>query len=129
MRKPRKVAEQASVSSCPGERPCGGQTGQTQGPYPVVFRSSSTTCPSSSRINVPGRPIRVCCEHIFCQSSVSFHMDKITSQAISDFHHGMVSKGLAKGTANRGLVLLKYMFNLALKWDTPGCHREPCMQV
>ncbi|MFC1818900.1 tyrosine-type recombinase/integrase [Thermodesulfobacteriota bacterium] len=57
------------------------------------------------------------------------HMDKISSQAISDFHHGMVSKGLAKGTANRGLVLLKYMFNLALKWDTPGVTMNPAAGV
>jgi integrase len=57
------------------------------------------------------------------------HMDKISSQAISDFHHGMVSKGLAKGTANRGLVLLKYMFNLALKWDTPGVTVNPAAGV
>ena len=56
-------------------------------------------------------------------------MDKITTQAISGFHHGMVSKGLAKGTANRGLVLLKYMFNLAIKWDTPGVSVNPAVDV
>ena len=41
----------------------------------------------------------------------------------------MVSKGLAKGTANRGLVLLKYMFNLALKWNTPGVTVNPAAGV
>ena len=59
----------------------------------------------------------------------SQHLDKITSQAISDFHHGMVSKGLAKGTANRGLVLLKYMFNLAIKWEIPGVTINPAVDV
>ena len=57
------------------------------------------------------------------------HLDKISPQAISDFHHGMVSKGLAKGTANRGLVLLKYMFNLALKWNTPGVTVNPAAGI
>lgn len=57
------------------------------------------------------------------------HMDKINTQAISDFHHGMVSKGLAKGTANRGLVLIKYMFNLAIKWKTPGVNFNPAVGV
>jgi integrase len=59
----------------------------------------------------------------------SRHMDKITSQAVNDFHHGLVSKGLAKGTANRGLVLLKYMFNLAIKWQIPGITVNPAAGV
>jgi len=57
------------------------------------------------------------------------HMDKITPQAISDFHHGMIAKGLAKGTANRRLVLLKYMFNLAIKWQIPGITFNPAAGV
>jgi integrase len=57
------------------------------------------------------------------------HMDKITTQAVNDFHQGMVSKGLAKGTANRGLVLLKYMYNLAIKWQIPGVIANPAAGV
>jgi integrase len=57
------------------------------------------------------------------------HLDKITTQDVSEFHHGMVSGGYAKGTSNRGLVLLKYMFNLALKWDTPGVEANPAVGV
>jgi integrase len=59
----------------------------------------------------------------------SRHMDKISSQVVSDFHHGLVSTGLAKGTANRGLVLLKYMFNLAIKWQIPGINFNPAAVV
>ena len=59
----------------------------------------------------------------------SQHMDKITTQSVSDFHHGLVSKGLAKGTANRGLVLLKHMFNLAMKWNIPGVTENPAKGV
>ena len=59
----------------------------------------------------------------------SRHMDKISTQAVIDFHHELVSKGLAKGTANRGLVLLKYMFNLAVKWQTPGVTSNPAAGV
>jgi integrase len=57
------------------------------------------------------------------------HLDKISTQSVSDFHHGLVSKGLAKGTANRGLVLLKHMFNVALKWNTPGVTENPAKGV
>ena len=57
------------------------------------------------------------------------HMDKITTQAVNDFHHGMIAKGLAKGTANRGLVLLKYMYNLAIKWQIAGVTVNPAAGV
>jgi integrase len=57
------------------------------------------------------------------------HMDKITTQAVIDFHHALVSKGLAMGTANRGLVLLKYMYNLAIKWQIPGVTVNPAAGV
>ena len=56
-------------------------------------------------------------------------MDKITTQAVNDFHHGMIAEGLAKGTANLGLVLLKYMFNLAIKWQIPGVTVNPAAGV
>ena len=57
------------------------------------------------------------------------HMDKITTQAVNDFHHGMIAEGLAKGTANLGLVLLKYMFNLAIKWQIAGITSNPAAGV
>jgi integrase len=57
------------------------------------------------------------------------HLDKITSRDITEFHQGMVSNGYAKGTANRGLVLLKHMFNQALKWQTPGVTFNPAVGV
>ena len=57
------------------------------------------------------------------------HMDRITSQAITDFHHGMRNSGYALGTCNRGLVLLKYIFNLALKWNIPGVEANPAAGV
>jgi integrase len=57
------------------------------------------------------------------------HLDKISQQAIIDFHHGMKAKGYALGTANRVLVLLKYMFNLAIKWEIPGVKVNPAAGV
>jgi len=59
----------------------------------------------------------------------SLHLDKITEQAINDFKHSMVSKGYKMGYANRSLVLIKYLFNLALKWQTPGVTDNPTKDV
>jgi hypothetical protein len=40
------------------------------------------------------------------------HMDKITSQAVMSFHQSMKANGYASGMANRGVKLLRYIFNL-----------------
>ena len=45
------------------------------------------------------------------------HLDEITTRDVSLFHLSLPSKGYAPGTANCMLVLLRYMFNLARKWD------------
>ncbi len=39
--------------------------------------------------------------------------------------NGMNAKGYAPGTANGVLVLLRYMFNLARKWNVPGAGVNP----
>lgn len=57
------------------------------------------------------------------------HLNKITEQAVIEFHHSMRANGYALGMANRGLVLLKYIFNLALKWQTPGVESNPAAGV
>jgi site-specific recombinase XerD len=45
-------------------------------------------------------------------------LDQVTNQAIADLLRRMQDIGYARGTTNRVLVLLRYMFNLAIKW---GC--------
>lgn len=57
------------------------------------------------------------------------HLDKINQQAIIEFHHGMLANDYAMGYANLMLVLLKYMFNLALKWEIPGVKSNPAADV
>jgi integrase len=57
------------------------------------------------------------------------YLDKITQQEVIDFHQGMLAKGLAKGTANRGLVLLKHILNMALKWNVLGVKSNPAVGV
>ena len=37
----------------------------------------------------------------------------------------MRAKGYASGTTNRVLVLLRYIFNLARKWNVPGVGANP----
>jgi integrase len=53
------------------------------------------------------------------------HLDEISKHDVISFHHGMRAKGYAVGTCNRGLILLRYAMNLALKWEIPGITKNP----
>lgn len=59
----------------------------------------------------------------------TYHLDKINQQAVIEFHHSMRANGYALGTANLALVRLKYIFNLALRWEIPGVKSNPAAGV
>lgn len=48
------------------------------------------------------------------------YLDEITKRDVIAFHHGLKAKGYKEGTCNRSLILLRYAFNLAMRWETPG---------
>lgn len=56
-------------------------------------------------------------------------MDEITRKDISDFHRDLIKRGYRPGTANRALVLLRFAFNLGLKWEVPGLKGNPTQGV
>ncbi len=43
------------------------------------------------------------------------HLDQITRQDISDLHQTQLSSGAQPASANRLVILLRYIFNLAIK--------------
>jgi len=53
------------------------------------------------------------------------YLDDITKQDIVALHHGRRAAGAAPGSANRLLILVRYVFNLALKWEVPGITKNP----
>lgn len=53
------------------------------------------------------------------------HLDQIKKDDIVAMHHGRRAKGGAAGSANRLLILIRYIFNLALRWEVPGVQRNP----
>jgi integrase len=57
------------------------------------------------------------------------HLDEIKQQSIIAFHHGMRAKGYAPATANRIVIMLRYMFNLAKKWGIEGAEKNPAVGV
>jgi integrase len=52
-------------------------------------------------------------------------LDEIKTDAISQLINDMRTGGYASGTINRVIVILRYMYNLARKWKTPGGADNP----
>ena len=44
-------------------------------------------------------------------------------------HQGRRANGGAPASANRLLILMRYIFNLALRWETPGVSKNPTKDV
>jgi integrase len=57
------------------------------------------------------------------------HLDTITRQDIVKMHADRKASGAAAGSANRLLIMMRYIFNLALRWEVPGIKANPCAGV
>lgn len=57
------------------------------------------------------------------------HMDEITRQEIIKMHADRKASGAAAGSANRLLIMMRFIFNLALRWEVPGIKANPCKAV
>ena len=57
------------------------------------------------------------------------YMDEITRQDIVKMHADRKASGAAAGSANRLLIMLRFIFNLAIKWEVPGVKANPCKGV
>jgi integrase len=52
-------------------------------------------------------------------------LDEIKTDAVSNLINAMRADGYATGTMNRVIVILRYIYNLARKWKTPGGADNP----
>ncbi len=57
------------------------------------------------------------------------YMDEITRQDIVKMHADRKNSGAAAGSANRLLIMMRYIFNLALRWDVQGVKFNPTKNV
>jgi integrase len=59
----------------------------------------------------------------------SCYLDSISREDIQRMHADRRAGGAAAGSANRLLIMMRYIFNLALKWQVPGIKGNPCKGV
>ena len=57
------------------------------------------------------------------------YLDQIKKDDIVALHQGRRANGGAPASANRLLILMRYIFNLALRWETPGVLKNPTKDV
>lgn len=56
-------------------------------------------------------------------------LDEVKQKDVIEFHHGLRASGYAPATANRILVLVRCVWNLAKKWKVPGAQENPCTGI
>ena len=57
------------------------------------------------------------------------YLDEIKRDDIQKMHQDRKNAGAAAGSANRLLIMMRHIFNLALKWEVPGIKANPCHGV
>jgi integrase len=57
------------------------------------------------------------------------YLDEITRQDIVKMHGDRKASGAAAGSANRLLIMMRYIFNLTLRWEVPGIKANPCKGI
>jgi integrase len=57
------------------------------------------------------------------------YLDEITRTDIQKMHIERRMAGAAPASANRLVVMMRFIFNLALNWETPGIKVNPCKGV
>ena len=59
----------------------------------------------------------------------ALHLDEVTREHVLTVHRQRLAQGARPASANRLLILLRYMFNLALKWEMVGVHKNPAAGI
>ncbi len=57
------------------------------------------------------------------------YLDQITKDDVMNIHRKRRESGGAPASANRLLILLRYIFNLAIRWDVSGVTKNPTLGI
>ena len=59
----------------------------------------------------------------------AYRLNRIKRADIIKMHHGAKAKGFADGTCNRWLILMRFIFNCAIRWEVLPSGTNPCNGV
>lgn len=58
-----------------------------------------------------------------------FHLNEITRQDLVKMHSARKDSGAAVSSANRMLIMMRFIYNLCIKWNVPGVDANPCRGI
>ena len=58
-----------------------------------------------------------------------WRLHRLGRAEVVDWHQSLLAKGYAAGTCNRALVLLKFIYNCAIRWEVLAPEVNPCKGV
>lgn len=57
------------------------------------------------------------------------YLDQISKENVIALHRDRLDIGGAPASANRLLIIVRYIFNLAIRWDVPGVAKNPTLGI
>ncbi len=124
----RALADKARTKIAMGEDPCDEKTAAKQMPTFAKFIEDQYMPFVKSYKRSWETDVSLLKNHLLPRFGKRY-MDDIVRQDIVKMHHDRRAAGAAPGSANRLLIMMRYIFNLAVRWEVPGIKVNPTKGV
>ena len=124
----RKLAEKKRNLIALGQDPCEEKEQAKKVPTFAAFIEDQYLPYVKSYKRSWGTDVSLLKNHLLPRFSAKY-MDEITRQDIVKMHSERKASGAAAGSANRLLIMMRYIFNLAVRWEVPGIKANPTKGV
>ena len=124
----RKLAEKKRNLIALGQDPCEEKEQAKKVPTFASFIDDQYLPYVKSYKRSWGTDVSLLKNHLLPRFSARY-LDEITRQDIVKMHSERKASGAAAGSANRLLIMMRYIFNLAVRWEVPGIKANPTKGV
>ncbi len=124
----RALADKARTKIAMGDDPCDEKTAAKQMPTFAKFIEDQYLPFVKSYKRSWETDVSLLKNHLLPRFGKRY-MDDIVRQDIVKMHHDRREAGAAPGSANRLLIMMRYIFNLAVRWEVPGIKVNPTKGV
>ncbi len=128
LKQARSLADNYRIKLLMGEDPLESKAAHKQVPTFVDFINEQYLPYIKTYKSSWGTDVSLLNNHLLPRFSKRY-MDEITRQDIVKMHNERKASGAAAGSANRLLIMMRYIFNLALRWQVSGIKANPCAGV
>lgn len=126
--KAKQAAQKLRAQVVLGEDPAAAKHSQRQVPTLATFYSQHYL-PHIQGYRKQWRTDDSYWRHHLAPAFGQLYLDQITQEAVIKFQHTLKAEGYSAVMANRGVALLRAMFNLAKRWQLPGVGENPATGI